>query len=174
MQIVSAMDREGLSSSALLNAIDTDGSGDVDLAEFRLGFQNILGICLSDDNLDVLFKEFDSDGSGTIDSAQFISKLAMIRGEPDMQTAVQTIVDWMDRTSHTVQSLMSLFDEDGMFVHLQVSATIKKYLCQTVLNSATIKNNLSIQLQGIPPIGHAKSTVAILASWPWCARIVGR
>ena len=111
--ITSEMDHKRMTSLELLHAIDADGSGDVDPEEFRLGFKAVLGINMSDENIDVLFKEFDEDGSGTIDSAEFISKMATLRGEPDVQASMKTIVEWMETRHYTVQQLMAMFDEGG-------------------------------------------------------------
>ena len=94
-QMVQEMDRKGTSSFELLKAIDRDGSGDIDAKEFGIGVEAHLGLKLSDDDVVTLFKQFDLDGSGIIDSAEFISVMAKIRGEPDLQTAMEVIVDWM-------------------------------------------------------------------------------
>ena len=138
-QISTAMDRKSMSSLQLLQAIDIDKSGDVDGDEFRCGIKAQLGLDVSDDHLDLLFKQFDADGSKRIDSAEFISKvcqcmhqmhacmslmqaphthqcrhqMAQIRGEPDLQTAMETIVDWMDQSKHTMQTFVALLDQDG-------------------------------------------------------------
>ena len=112
-QMVQEMDRKGTSSFELLKAIDRDGSGDIDAKEFGIGVEAHLGLKLSDDDVVTLFKQFDLDGSGIIDSAEFISVMAKIRGEPDLQTAMEVIVDWMASKQHTLQTMMALFDQDG-------------------------------------------------------------
>ena len=45
--------------------------------------------------------------------SKFVLSLCRIRGEPDLQSAMATIVRWMDENNYTVQALASLFDQDG-------------------------------------------------------------
>ena len=112
-QIASAMDQKGMSTVDLMRALDSDGNGEVDRNELGLGLEVLLGHNLSAEHIDILFEELDLDGDGTIDSVEFTSKISLIRGEPDLQTAIEKIVAWMDTNSHTVQTMMALFDQDA-------------------------------------------------------------
>ena len=150
----------------LMALIDVDGNGELDINEMAIGLKTHLHLDLSQESLDVLFKEFDMDGDGKVDSTEyahcsqnsrqpypslpqctlldcfcgshvclvpqtslicvvtarlsglrlvlrFISKMSTIRGEPDLQKAMKTIVDWMHSKNFETSNIMDLFDKDG-------------------------------------------------------------
>ncbi|CAK4090709.1 unnamed protein product [Aphanomyces euteiches] len=65
-----SMDLETLAIRNSFDAFDTDGSGHLDLAEFRLVVSS-LGVPISESELLVGFQEMDTDGSGTIEFDEF-------------------------------------------------------------------------------------------------------
>lgn len=64
----------GKSLKGLFKQIDTDGSGDFDVTEFRVGMLEI-GLTFDDDTIAAMFTYLDKDGEGTVDTAEFIANM---------------------------------------------------------------------------------------------------
>ena len=76
-----------------MQALDTDGSGEIDRAELLAGLQKHLALNLSDAVVDVVFGELDADGDGTINSVEMVKKLSAMRGEPQVEESLDAITN---------------------------------------------------------------------------------
>lgn len=73
----------------LLKEWDTDGSGDIDVGEFRQAVKS-LGFAAGDDEIDEVFAELDADGSGSIEAAEIS---AMLQMSPEERKATKDASD---------------------------------------------------------------------------------
>jgi len=58
----------------MFEAIDRDGSGEIDIDEFEKGIRR-LGLGLTPQQLEWLLETMDADGNGLIDEAEFVARL---------------------------------------------------------------------------------------------------
>jgi hypothetical protein len=58
------------STAHLIKEWDRNRDGQISKTEWRLALRNVLGLKLSNSDLDALFKDFDTDGSGLIDLSE--------------------------------------------------------------------------------------------------------
>lgn len=67
----------------IFNAVDTDGSGEIDLAEFTKFFNAVQGCDFSDDKvgLKVLYKLIDADGDGKLTKEEITSFFKRVGNE---------------------------------------------------------------------------------------------
>jgi hypothetical protein len=97
---------EGLSGEALARAIqkefsrfDTDGSGLLNRDKFATAIQALLGLKLTDAQVDVLFAAYDTDGSGQIDFDEFTSMVSISLLERNMDVDESLALESLSRYS---------------------------------------------------------------------------
>ena len=82
-EVAASAEQDVIGIRAAFEAIDTDGSGDIDAEELCTAFNN-LGIEATASEAEQVLRRYDADASGSIDIAEFE---ALIRARQDFQTA---------------------------------------------------------------------------------------
>lgn len=73
-RLVCCLGHRILCAQDMFEAIDRDGSGEIDIEEFEKGIRR-LGLGLTPGQLEWLLGTMDADGNGEIDEAEFIARL---------------------------------------------------------------------------------------------------
>ena len=92
----------------LFEAYDDDGSGEIDLAEFRIAVRSDMGIpesIVTDEELRDLFAEADADGTGSLDAQEF-SEWIVREPAPDDLPRFFEIKSIVQKASHETVTRM--------------------------------------------------------------------
>jgi calmodulin len=112
-RIQSWVKRSGMRLVDLFTTIDTDGSGDFNVQEFRAGMLSI-GLTFTDEVIDALMQQMDKDGDGEVDVTEFISKMDKLAHELDESASsiLGALARYMDASGATVASIFAANDKD--------------------------------------------------------------
>ena len=108
------MKRSGQTLAELFAQIDMDGSGSVDIIEFRLGLRS-LGLLFDDLSIEALLKVVDTDGDGQLEAHEFCARVhALIEQEATRPQVILTQLCFYLRNNRvTAQALFDEMDTDG-------------------------------------------------------------
>ena len=111
-QICAALDEQGMSALDLMSKMDRDHHG-LSHQQLRTRLRSALGLALSDESVEALFRALDADNSGSVEVDELATKLSRHRGEATVRETIDAIVEWMKTNGSTVLDLVALFDRDG-------------------------------------------------------------
>ena len=118
LQVVRRLDgflkRSRTTLAELFTQIDTDGSGSVDVKEFRLGLRSV-GLLFDDISIESLLTLVDTDGDGQLEKDEFCARIgAMIDEEATTPAAVLSrLCIYLRANRTTAQALFEELDTDG-------------------------------------------------------------
>jgi Ca2+-binding EF-hand superfamily protein len=106
--------RSNTTVTELFHQIDTDGSGSLDLDEFRLGL-GAAGVKFDDRTMRVLLKYMDDSGDGTLDAGEFSEKMERMLEQAAAAPAavLGSFCSHLHTTGKTAAMLFQELDEDG-------------------------------------------------------------
>lgn len=113
-RLVSYVKRSELSLPELFAMIDKDGSGSVDVNEFRAGLRSV-GLSFSDADIDELLKLVDADGDGELECDEFCSCMDEII-EQDASSGPSVLTNLCNHLhvhGTNAQELFDSFDDDN-------------------------------------------------------------
>lgn len=113
-KIQSWVKHHGKQLSDLFARIDTDGSGDFDVSEFRAGMLSI-GLTFCDETMQAMMAFMDADGGGSIETHEFVQKIDRF-AEEEFSSAGAILVElsrYMDTTGESVTDICRRSDLDG-------------------------------------------------------------
>ena len=98
----------------LFAKIDIDGSGSVDVKEFRSGM-SLLGLKFDDRELGVLVEHMDESGDGVLDTGEFCLKMTeMLEAEATSGSSIlSTFCHYLHTSGETAAKLFGELDADG-------------------------------------------------------------
>ena len=106
--------RSGKQLADLFTKIDTDGSGDFDVTEFRAGMLSI-GLTFNDETIHALMSYMDTDGGGSIDTQEFVQKMDKFVDEQlcSATAVLAELCEYLDRSGETIAEICKRNDKDG-------------------------------------------------------------
>eukprot|EP01012_Entosiphon_sulcatum_P056417 TRINITY_DN8007_c0_g1_i1.p1 TRINITY_DN8007_c0_g1~~TRINITY_DN8007_c0_g1_i1.p1 ORF type:complete len:1333 (-),score=361.12 TRINITY_DN8007_c0_g1_i1:6-4004(-) len=95
----------GSALQEIFNKYDTDGSGSIELEEWREAMKD-LGVAANDDVIEALFKRYDADGGGSIEYEEFIRYAQPSSQGEEAGTSERSRAEEVERITHNLKSVL--------------------------------------------------------------------
>lgn len=113
-RIVATTNRAKISMEELFQRIDEDGSGEIDVTEFRKAML-AMEIPFTDEEIDALLSQLDTDGGGSLTLDEFVPKLLAFQQQRanDAGVVLSKICHYLNAQGETAAAVFSRLDADG-------------------------------------------------------------